>query len=167
MRTNVWSALLILAAVAARVVNAAGGGALPVPVPPAGRPVPARNDATVVPEADYNEAVQHTAKGEWKQAEAAYRRAIAARDNFPEAWNGLGHALKKQRKFAEALEAYRKALFQRPQYAQALEYLGETYVAMGKAGEARETLAKLQPLDTALATQLERAIAGTKTPEGW
>ena len=165
METRALVTLLAVLALAPRARGAGGGPIAVPPSPPAARGA-AASDAVASPEMLYNSGVQASAKGDWKQAEAAYRRATQARDQFPEAWNGLGHALKKQRRFGEALEAYNKALTQRPQYPQALEYLGETYVAMGKLGEARETLAKLKPLDAGLATQLEGAINAPRASDG-
>src|SRR5262245_9568807 len=104
--------LLALLGLAPRA-RGTGGGEIPVP-----RPAPSAAKAApgnLPPEALYNSGEQLAAKGDWKQAEAAYRRAIQARDQFPEAWNGLGHALKKQRKYGEALDAYKQAHAMRPQ----------------------------------------------------
>src|SRR3989449_8906637 len=75
----------------------------------------------------------------------AYREATRVRPAFPEAWNGLGHALRKRGKFEESVKAYQEALRLRPQYPQALEYLGEAYVRMGRLAEARGGLARLTP----------------------
>jgi cytochrome c-type biogenesis protein CcmH/NrfG len=72
-----------------------------------------------------------------------------------------------QRNYPDALAAYAEALRLRPQYPQALEYLGETYVAMGKLDDARGTLAKLKPLDAALADKLAHAIDGGAPAAGW
>src|SRR5262249_45403627 len=165
METRAWVTLLAVLARAPRGRGAGGGPIAVPPSPPAARGA-AASDAAASPEMLYNSGVQASAKGDWKQAEAAYRRAIEARDQFPEAWNGLGHALKKQRRFGEAPEAHKKPLTRRPQCPQALEYLGETYVAMGKLGEARDTLAKRKPLDAGLATQLEGAINAPRASDG-
>ncbi|HLK12354.1 MAG TPA: tetratricopeptide repeat protein [Candidatus Binatia bacterium] len=122
-------------------------------------PAPATKPDTATAVARYNEGVAFTAKGDWPKAEAAYHEAVMRKPDFPEAWNGLGHALKMQRRFDDAVRAYQRALALRPGYAQAMEYLGETYVAMGKLGEARTLLARLEPLDASLAALLRRAIA--------
>ncbi len=107
-------------------------------------------------------------EGKWQEAEADYRRATTLSRGIPEAWNGLGHALKMQRRFDEALAAYDEALRLRPSYPQALEYLGETYVAMGRYDDAEKTLARLRPLDTRLAAQLDSAIVGrTERASAW
>jgi cytochrome c-type biogenesis protein CcmH/NrfG len=117
----------------------------------------------VTAETRYDEGEAFARQQRWKQAEAAYAEATKLRADLPEAWNGLGHARKMQREFPEALAAYQQALRLRPDFPQALEYLGETYVAMGRMDDARATLAKLRPLDAALADQLAHAIDGGKT----
>lgn len=109
--------------------------------------------------ARYNEGVALAAKGDWPKAAAAYHEAVMRNPDFPEAWNGLGHALKMQRRFDESVLAYQRALALRPDYPQALEYLGEAYVAMGKLDRARPLLAKLELLDAKEASLLKRAIA--------
>jgi Flp pilus assembly protein TadD len=105
--------------------------------------------------------------GDWAQAETAFREATQRRPRFPEAWNGLGHALKMQRKFDDALKAYDEALRQRPNYPEALEYLGEAYVAMGRIDDARTTLARLKPIDAKLGERLEKVLADGKPASNW
>src|SRR5260370_547750 len=75
------------------------------------------------------------------------------------AWNGLGYALRKQRRFDESVSAYREALRLRPNYPQALEYLGEAYVELGRLAEARAVLERLRRLDPREADELAQAIA--------
>jgi Flp pilus assembly protein TadD len=113
-----------------------------------------------------NEGLALAVKQDWPAAEAAYREAIRLKPDLAEAWNGLGHALKKQRKLDASVRAYKQALTLRPGYPQALEYLGEAYVAMGKVDEARALLEKLRSLDAVQAAALERAIAGAPTAGG-
>jgi len=122
-------------------------------------------DAT--PDARFDAGVAAAKASDWLKAEAEFRAATQRRPRFPEAWNGLGHSLKMQRKFDDALEAYDEALRQRPNFPEALEYLGETYVAMGKPDDARATLAKLKPLDAKLAARLEQSIADGKISSSW
>ncbi|MBI3636656.1 MAG: tetratricopeptide repeat protein [Candidatus Rokubacteria bacterium] len=121
----------------------------------------------VTADARYNEGVDHAKAAEWSQAELAFREATMRRPKFPEAWNGLGHALKMQRKFPDALKAYDEALRQRPDYPEALEYLGETYVAMGRPDDARTTLVRLRPVDAKLGERLEKVIAEGKPSTNW
>src|SRR5262245_17975574 len=110
--------LLILLVLDAGVALSAGTGAVPVPSPSKGQaPV-------VTAEARYNEGVARAAKNDWPGAEAAYRDATRLKPNFPEAWNGLGHALKNLKRYDESVRAYQEALRLRPDFPQALEYLG-------------------------------------------
>jgi Flp pilus assembly protein TadD len=134
---------------------------------PAPDAAPAGQADAVTPESRFNEGESFARAGQWKEAEAAYRAATMLRGTYPEAWNGLGHALRMQRRFAEALTSYERALVLRPDFPQALEYMGQTYVAMGRLDDARATLAKLRPLDAALARKLERAIDDGKPALGW
>jgi cytochrome c-type biogenesis protein CcmH/NrfG len=114
----------------------------------------------VTAEARYNAGNMLAAQRNWSAAEAAYRDATRMKPDFPEAWNGLGHALKGLKRYDESVRAYQEALRLRPDYPQALEYLGEAYVQMGKTADAQKILERLKPLDAAQAATLERAIAG-------
>lgn len=121
----------------------------------------------VTADGSFDAGVAAAKAADWPKAEADFRAATQRRPRFPEAWNGLGHSLKMQRKFDDALEAYDEALRQRPNFPEALEYLGETYVAMGKTADAQATLAKLKPLDAKLAERLEKSIADGKITSNW
>ena len=118
-------------------------------------------------DARFNAGVAAAKAADWPKAEVAFRQATQRRPRFPEAWNGLGHSLKMQGRFDDALTAYDEALRQRPDFPEALEYLGETYVAMNKPDDARATLAKLKPLDAKLAERLEKSIAEGKPSSNW
>jgi tetratricopeptide (TPR) repeat protein len=107
-----------------------------------------------------NEGIALSKRGDWPAAEAKFRAAIRADRTIPEAWNGLGHALRMQARYDAAIAAYDEALRLRPRYPQALEYLGETYVELGKLDQARALLARLRPLDAPLAAQLSASIDG-------
>src|SRR5262249_3948043 len=110
--------------------------------------------------ARYNEGEARAAKHDWPGAEAAYRDATRLKPAFPEAWNGLGHALKNLKRYDESVRAYQEALRLRPDYPQALEYLGEAYVQMGNTADAKRLLERLRPPDAAAAASPERAMAG-------
>jgi tetratricopeptide (TPR) repeat protein len=119
------------------------------------------DDPTASPaESRLNDGLTLAGKQDWAGAEAAFRKAIGLRSAFPEAWNGLGHALRMQKKYAESVKSYQEALRLRPDYPQALEYLGEAYVQMGKLDEARALLRRLQALDPKEAAALAGAIDG-------
>lgn len=114
----------------------------------------------------YAQGLMREATGDLAMAEEAYRDAVALRPEFPEGWHRVGHLQKRRGRFAEAAVACRRATLQRAQFAAALECLGESYVGLGRLAEARETLARLRPLDGSLAATLARTIAGSKRPEG-
>jgi len=99
---------------------------------------------------------------DWTAAVGAFRRALALRGDFPDAWNELGFALRNQGRYAESLDAYHEALRLRPDFPEALEYLGEAYVKMGRLDDARRTLERLRPLDPERARELAEEIAAAK-----
>ena len=150
--------------IGATVAKGSGTGPMDAPVD---APPPAPSKPNVTAGMRYNEAEALARAQQWPFAESAYVEATKLKPDFAEAWNGLGHARKMQRKFPEALAAYQEALRLRPDFPQALEYLGETYVAMGKMDEARATLDKLKPLDAKLAAELAEAIDGGKSARSW
>ena len=135
-------------------------GSGPVAVPSA--PMPSRAmPAPAAPrsaEAEYNLGLQNKEAKRFPAAVENFRRAVALRQNFPEAWNELGFSLRQTGQYSEALKAYDRALQLRPNYPEALEYLGEAYVKMGRLDEARKILARLRALDSAHAGELEAAI---------
>jgi len=115
-----------------------------------------------------NEGLALSNAGDWSGAENKFRAAIRADRQIPEAWNGLGHALKRQQRYDAALVAYDEALKLRPDYPQALEYLGETYVELGRLDDARDVLARLEKLDRPMAERLAKSIAGeTSQTASW
>lgn len=109
-------------------------------------------------ESEYNRGVRARVAADWPAAVDAFRRAIALRAAFPEAWNELGHALRKLGRHAESLDAYHEALRLRPEFPEALEYLGEAYVQMGRLEDARRVLERLRGLDPARAAELAEAV---------
>jgi tetratricopeptide (TPR) repeat protein len=137
--------LLLTPAVAARA-----DGPDPMVVPPSAPVMSA--------EFRVNDGIKLGKKKDWAGAERAYRDAVRLDPALPEGWNGLGFALRNQKKYTESIAAYEEALKRRPNYAQALEYLGEAYVQLGKLDEARAIHARLQPLDPKEARELAQAI---------
>lgn len=104
------------------------------------------------------------ARKDWRRAAEAYEAAIKLQEAFPEAWNGLGYALRQQGRYPEAVRAYERALALRPDYAEALEYLGEAYVKMGRLDDARRMLRRLEPLDAKEAARLRATIERAARP---
>ena len=106
----------------------------------------------------YDRGVRARVAKDWKEAEAAFRRALDLRAAFPEAWNELGYALRQQGRYPESLDAYAEALRLRPDFPEALEYLGEAYVKLGRLDDARRVLDRLRPLDPGRAGELAEVI---------
>jgi cytochrome c-type biogenesis protein CcmH/NrfG len=156
MKTPIALAVAALALAMPRFVDAADSG------PAAGAPAPRSAPAARNAEDRYNEGRDFTQQKEWAKAEAAYRDALRLRGAFPEAWNGLGYALRHQKKYNDALWAYEEALRLRPDYPEALEYLGEAYVQMGRMNDAQAILDRLRPLDPKEAEALAKVIAAAK-----
>lgn len=127
---------------------------------PSSPAVEEKRQPAAAPSADseYDRGVRARVARDWKTAETAFRRAIALRADFADAWNELGYALRNQKRYAESVKAYDEALRLRPDFPEALEYLGEAYVDMGRLDEARRILGRLRPLDPARARELAEAI---------
>jgi tetratricopeptide (TPR) repeat protein len=109
-------------------------------------------------ESEYNRGVRARVMKDWPAAESAFRRALAFRAAFPDAWNELGYALRNQGRYQESVDAYQEALKLRPNFPEALEYLGEAYVKMGRLEDARQVLDRLRPLDAPRARELAEFI---------
>jgi tetratricopeptide (TPR) repeat protein len=137
---------LLLTVAMPQASMAAGGGMAPAPVAPRSA------------EAEYNKGLQAKDAKRYSDAISSFRKAVDIKSNYPEAWNELGFALRQSGQYPEAIKAYEQALKLRPNYPNALEYLGEAYVKMGKLDDAKAILARLNPLDTARAKELDEAI---------
>ena len=139
---------------------------LAVPAPVAADMTPAPPPSRMPPapsaEHEYRRGVEATRAKEWSVAATAFGRAVEMKPAYPEAWSGLGYALRNQGRYPESLKAYDEALRLRPDYPEALEYLGEAYVKMGRLDEARRVLERLRPLDAGMARELAEAIAKGK-----
>ena len=114
--------------------------------------------AVATAESEYNRGIRARSVKDWPAAEAAFRRALALRAQFPDAWNELGYALRNQGRYPESLQAYGEALRLRPDFPEALEYLGEAYVKLGRLDDARRILDRLRPLDAGRARELAEVI---------
>jgi Flp pilus assembly protein TadD len=127
-------------------------------------PAPPRSKMPPAPSAEqeYSRGIAATRAKEWSVAAAAFAKAVEMKPAYPEAWNGLGYALRNQGKYPESVKAYDEALRLRPNYPEALEYLGEAYVKMGRLDDARRVLDRLKPLDAGMARELSETIAKGK-----
>ena len=149
-----------LAVVLAAVLAPADGRADPSsPAVEQRRQPPPSTDA----EREYDRGARARVAQDWQAAAVAFRRAVALRPAFPEAWNELGFALRNQGRYADSLAAYDEALRLRPSFPEALEYLGEAYVKLGRLEDARRVLERLRPLDPGRAAELAEEIR-TATP---
>jgi tetratricopeptide (TPR) repeat protein len=66
-----------------------------------------------------------------------YRRAVAARPDYADAYQALGHAYSRQNQFIEAAEAYEKAVALDPTFVASFNNLGNAYAASGQPALAR------------------------------
>jgi len=139
-------------------------GATPATAEPSSPAVEQRRQppATADADSEYDRGVRARVVKDWTGVEAAFRRAIALRAGFADAWNELGYALRNQGRYAESLKAYDEALRLRPNFPEALEYLGEAYVKMGRVEDARRVLDRLRPLDAGRARELADEIGSVK-----
>lgn len=110
----------------------------------------------------YNEGTQQLKKGKWDQAAETLRQALEAKEDFAEAHNNLGYALRKmgEEHYEEALEHYDRALELDPDLAEAHHYRGVLYVLLGDQDAALEDHAALEGSNPKLANQLQAVIEG-------
>ena len=80
--------------------------------------------------------VQHHQAGRLAEAEACYRRLLAAQPNHVQASSNLGVVLKNQGKLDEAVVAYRQAIRIKPDYAETYSNLGNALTDQGNLAEA-------------------------------
>jgi Flp pilus assembly protein TadD len=101
-------------------------------------------------------------------AEKKFEEALTADEQLAEAHNNLAFSLRMQSAANRdrALQHYDRALQLKPQLAQAYMYRGVLFTQMGDLDRARADHAQLLKLDRALATKLERVIAGGGRDEG-
>ena len=72
----------------------------------------------------------------------AFKKALAIKPNFTDAYNNVGNAFKAMGKLEEALEAYNQALTVNPNYADAYNNMGVCLQDQGKLEEALEAYNK-------------------------
>ncbi|HBR96518.1 MAG TPA: hypothetical protein DD979_03960 [Gammaproteobacteria bacterium] len=96
----------------------------------------------------------HHKRGDYAQAEAHFRDALAQDPRFYQATNNLGNALQRQGKFADAIAAYEQALATQPDLAAPWNNLGNLQQQLG----CNDTAIRL----------FQRAIAlAPEVPEHW
>lgn len=84
----------------------------------------------------YEQGNRLAAAGDNAGAEAAYRRALAARPHFPEAWNNLGNVHSGGGRWSEAAACYRAALENGLEHALVRYNLATTLRRLGERGAA-------------------------------
>ncbi|HEV2558217.1 MAG TPA: tetratricopeptide repeat protein [Microvirga sp.] len=144
---------LVLLAASALLAPAGGAGAVPHP------------SILLAGEADY---VAAKALIEARDFEGALRRLAELERHYPreaEIYSLKGFALRKLRRYDEALPLYLKALSLDPDHLGANEYLGELYAETGRLPLAEERLAVLRrlcPAGCEEAEDLREAIAAAR-----
>lgn len=110
----------------------------------------------------YNEGTEQLKTGDWEKAAGTLRQALEAKEDFAEAHNNLGYALRKmgEEHYEEALEHYDRALELDPDLAEAHHYRGVLYVLLGDEAAARDDHAALEGSNPKLADQLQAVIEG-------
>ena len=107
--------------------------------------------------ADREKLAKKAAK-QWAASAREHDTAVKKNPKMHEAHSGLGYALRKAGQYDESLAAYNRALALEPRFGEAIEYRAETYLALGKLGEAREAYLALFAGDRKLADQLMVAM---------
>lgn len=104
-------------------------------------------------------------RGEFRQAEEYYRRAIEQRPGSALTWNGLANALWQRGQRADSMSAYHSSIAIDPFCTDALFNLSVRYLSLGKFEEASalcERLIMLAPLDQQAV--LVKGFAARRTP---
>lgn len=109
----------------------------------------------------YEEGDRLAAAGDAAGAQAAYRRALAARPGFAEAWNNLGNALMMAGRFAEAEDCYKATL------ARGLDHALVRYNLAGARKKLGLAAAAMAGLRQALALRPDYAEAWNNLANLW
>ena len=100
------------------------------------------------PKAHYDYGVLLVTKGDYKEAEEAFRRAIQINPSYAQAHNNLGFVLERGGHLPEATAEYRKSIESLPGFRLAHFNLGRILVNQGKYQEGIEQfLQTLTPVD--------------------
>jgi TonB family protein len=95
-------------------------------------------------DAHYYLGLAYTRKAQWKEAEPEFRRAIEARNSYPEAYLGLAGCLYFQRDYQNAMTSCQKAIEQRGpgEFASAHNLVGLIYFRQDQYRAAAEAFQK-------------------------
>ncbi len=80
--------------------------------------------------------------GNLDEAIEAFKKSIALKPDYPEAYNNMGLTLKDQGKLDEAIEAFNKYIALKPDYPEAYNNMGLILKDQGKLDEAIEAFNK-------------------------
>ncbi|MEM6793193.1 MAG: tetratricopeptide repeat protein [Acidobacteriota bacterium] len=119
-------------------------------------------------ETHYNAGVDLIKKGDFKAATKKLKKAVEMKEDFAEAHNNLGYALRKQgaKHYDKALAHYNRALELNPKLSQAYHYRGILHALAGDEAEAKADHASLLDLDRELADELMKVLASGEEPKG-
>lgn len=95
---------------------------------------------------DFDRGQQSFRNGDWQEAVAYFKKAVAEDAKNAEAYNLMGYSYRRMGEADPAFAAYAKALDLEPNHRGANEYLGETYLLVGDTEMAQAQLAKLKDL---------------------
>ena len=98
--------------------------------------------------------------GRYREAEQAFRKALAIDPAQPEAWFNLGLVLRRSGRDAEATQAFERALELQPQMTVSMIMLAELRQRAGRLSEAAEWATRACAQDDAQATAACRVLAG-------
>ncbi|HEX6882817.1 MAG TPA: FG-GAP-like repeat-containing protein [Planctomycetota bacterium] len=113
---------------------------------------------------EYERGVAHHRAGRLQEAQAHYRKALAADAGHAAAARDLAVALHQARDLDAALEAYQRALELGPDHAQTRCNLGLLFVERGELELAEGELEALRALGSDLAPRLAAAIERRRKP---
>lgn len=95
---------------------------------------------------NFDRGQQSFRNGDWKEAVAYFKKAVADDAKNAEAYNLMGYSYRRMGEADPAFDAYAKALELDPRHRGAHEYLGETYLLVGDAEKANAQLSILKDL---------------------
>jgi tetratricopeptide (TPR) repeat protein len=118
--------------------------------------------------AHYNRSVDLLKEGDLQGAQKELEEALALDEDFAEAHNNLGYALRRQGKehYEAALGHYNRALELNAELAEAYMYRGVLHALSGDTDKAREDLEALNKLNRELGDELLQVIASGEEPDG-
>ena len=106
----------------------------------------------------YNAGYGLSQSGQYADAIADFKKAIAMRASYAEAYNMLGYCSRKLGNVTEAFTYYDKALSLKPNFPEAREYYGEAYLQSGDLTKAVQQYVILQKAGSKNAKELLEKI---------